>query len=62
MALICPECGEEAVPGTPNGARQMRALGVALERLAHKHKDGEPLCPVPGGPGRHPAMPRKAKR
>lgn len=53
--LVCSECGEEVVPGRP--VREL--IGVESKRMQHRHKDGEPLCPVMTSSGYQPAMPKR---
>ena len=54
--LVCESCGELVEPGAP------RLGGWSLDlppvRLAWRHLDGEPLCPVMGPGGYWPATPR----
>lgn len=59
--LICPECGEDVVPGRPRGSLTGYALDVQPERLAHRHRDREPLCPVMTSKGYQPALPKHAR-
>ena len=55
-SLVCPECGERVEPGAPRLGGW--ALGLPPVRLAWRHLDGEPLCPVMGPGGYWPATPR----
>lgn len=52
-SLRCPECGEPARPVPP---RHWPLDGFA-SRPATSHRDGTPLCPVPGPDGSQPAEP-----
>lgn len=51
--LRCPECGEPARPVPP----QDWPLSAFVPRPGHSHRDGTPLCPVPGPHGSVPAQP-----
>jgi hypothetical protein len=50
--VVCPECGEPAVPHPPSSWTS--AWGP---RPAYSHPDGEPLCPVVGPGDYRPASP-----
>jgi hypothetical protein len=52
----CPECGEPAASRPPDDLVPYEAHG--LEQPAWSHRDGSPLCPVPGPSGGYePASP-----
>jgi len=51
--LRCPECGEPARPTPP----RHWPLDGFVSRPAASHRDGTPLCPVPGPEGSQPADP-----
>ncbi|MBL7491178.1 hypothetical protein I6A60_38635 [Frankia sp. AgB1.9] len=55
--MVCPECGEPAVPHRP-------AVPAVAGRDdgTWSHRDGQPLCPVIGPHGYQPADPVAARR
>ncbi|MGF7236471.1 MAG: hypothetical protein ACQSGP_16120 [Frankia sp.] len=53
--MTCPECGELAVNRPPTTLFPYTAHGAA--RPEWSHTDGEPLCPIVGPDGYHPAQP-----
>ncbi|MGD9525313.1 hypothetical protein [Pseudonocardia sp.] len=55
VALVCPECGEDAIEQPPAALVPYEAHDLA--RPVYSHPDGEPLCPVVGPHGYQPADP-----
>jgi hypothetical protein len=51
----CPECGEPALPRTPQDLTPVQRR--ATRKPAWSHRDGSQLCPVVGRDGYEPAQP-----
>ena len=56
--LICPGCGEPAVPQPPADLVPRQAHGLAVPEWSHR--DRSSLCPVIGPAGYEPAQPQPA--
>ncbi|MDA8323381.1 MAG: hypothetical protein M0030_26710 [Actinomycetota bacterium] len=54
--LICPGCGEDAVPEPPADLTPWQAHGQAVPEWSHR--DRSSLCPVIGPAGYEPAQPQ----
>lgn len=54
--MVCPECGEPAVPYPPRN----RCPAVDMPAPLWSHTDREPLCPVMTARGYAPALPAPA--
>ena len=54
--LICPGCGEDAVPEPPEDLTPWEAHGVAVAEWSHR--DRSSLCPAIGPAGYEPAQPQ----
>lgn len=56
--LICPGCGEDAVPEAPEDLTPWQAHGLAAPEWSHP--DRTSLCPVIGPSGYEPVQPKPA--
>ncbi len=54
--LICPGCGEDAVPEPPEDLTPWEAHGLVVPEWSHR--DRTSLCPVIGPAGYEPAQPQ----